>query len=196
MPRACAVLLLFVGQVFAQQSPPASQSSAPIPAGLEADWDIAPVLQDIAKYTDKLLPAFDRIDARAWVDRGASETYAEQVQLCKDMVKTVAATARDLAQNPEQLAASINLFIRMQNLDVMLLSVEEGVRKYQTEADAQALAGIEAEGGPTRERFQQYIINLAGAREQDLKVMDEEAQRCRGIVTLPPAATAKTIKKK
>jgi len=197
MPRACAplLLLLVVYQAFGQQSPANSPTAAAAAPGLEADWDVAPVLQDIAKNTDKLLPALDRVDARVWVDQGASETYAEQVQLCKDMVKTVSAMARDLAQNPEQLAASINLFIRMQTLDVMLISVEEGVRKYQKAADAQALAGLEAEGSPTRDRFQRYIISLAGAREQDLKVMDEEAQRCRGIVTAP-AATAKTIKKK
>ena len=195
MLRVCAVAILFAFQAFAQQSQTNPQPGDAAPAGLENDWDVAPLLQEIAKQTDKLLPALDKVDARAWINNGASETYAEQVQRCRDMAKNVGAAARDLSQNPEQLAALINMFIRMENLHVMLLSVEEGTRKYQTAADAQALAGVEAEGSASRERFQRYIISLAAAREQDLKTMDEEAQRCRGLVTAPPAS-AKTIKKK
>lgn len=199
MPRACAAALFVAFQAFAQPAQPlqtASSPTSPTVVGLENDWDIAPVLQEIAKHTDKLIPALDRIDARSWVDQGASETYAEQVQLAKDMAKEVAATARELAENPEQLAASINVFIRMKNLDMMLVSLEEGIRKYQKPADAQALAGLEVEASRSREQFQRYIINLAAAREQDLKVMDVEAQRCRSLVTAPPPSTAKSIKKK
>jgi hypothetical protein len=154
------------------------------------------VLQAIGKHAGRLLPALDAIDARAWVNQGASETYAEQLQLCKDQVRNTAEAARELARNPEQLAASIDLFIRLQNLDVMLLSLQEGIRKYQTAADAQSLAALEAEGSADRERFQRYIVNLASAREQDLKVMDKEAQRCRALVTAPAAAVSKPVKKK
>jgi hypothetical protein len=161
------------------------------------DWDIAPVLQEIGKQADKLSPALDRINARAWVDQGASETYAEQVQLCKDQAHAVAETARELSQNPEQLAPSINLFIRMQTLDVMLVSLQEGIRKYQGAADAQSLASLAAQASPSRDRFQKYIVNLADAREEELKVMDKEAQRCRGLVTaVPPASAPKPIRKK
>jgi hypothetical protein len=105
----------------------------------------------------------------------------------------MADAARELARNPEQLGLSIDLFIRIQSLEVMLLSLQEGIRKYQTAADAQALAAIEAQNSTNRERFQRYIVNLAAAREQDLKVMDKEAQRCRGLVTAPP--TASKVKK-
>src|SRR5581483_8357261 len=163
MHRACAAVLLVVAQSVAQQPQTAPRQPAASSAGLETDWDIAPVLLEIAKHTDNLQPALDRINARAWVDQGASETYADQVQLCKDTAKTVADTARALAQNPEQLAASIDLFIRAQNLEVMLISLQEGIRKYQTAADAQALAAVDVQGSASRSRFQQYIINLAAA---------------------------------
>ena len=68
----------------------------------------------------------------------------------------------------------------------MLNSLEEGVRKYQSPAEASALASLEAENGANRDRFQKYIVNLAAEREQDLAVMDREAQRCRGILTQTP----------
>ena len=140
MYRACAAALLAAFQAVAQQPQVASQQTASAPAGLETDWDIAVVLQEIGKHADRLLPALNRIDARAWVDLGASETYAEQLESCKDQVKVLAETARELARNPEQLASSISLFIRMESLGVTLLSLQEGIRKYQSGADAQALA--------------------------------------------------------
>ena len=197
MYRACAAALLAVFQAVAQQPQGTSpQQTASAPAGLETDWDIAVVLQEIGKHADRLLPALNRIDARAWVDQGASETYAEQLESCKDQAKTLGETARELARNPERLASSIDLFIRMESLGVTLLSLQEGIRKYQSGADAQALAALEAQGSATREKFKRYIVNLADAREQELKVMDQEAQRCRGIVTAPAATASKPVKKK
>jgi hypothetical protein len=195
MHRACVAALLVAFQAAAQQSQAAPQQTGSVPAGLETDWDIAVVLQEIGKHADRLLPALDRINARAWVDQGASETYAEQLQSCKDQAKALADAARELAANPEQLASSIDLFIRMQSLEVTLLSLQEGIRKYQNAADAQALAALEAQNSANREKFQRYLINLADAREQELKVMDKEAQRCRGVVTAP-ATVSKQVKKK
>jgi len=196
MHRACAAAIFSVLVAVAQPSQAATQQPASGPPGLEADWDIAPVLREIGEHAGRLTPALDRIDAREWVDRGASETYAEQLQLCKEQARAVADTARELARNPEQLASSIDLFIRLQSLDVMLLSLEEGIRKYQAPAEAQALAALEAQNSASRERFQRYIVNLASTREQELKVMDKEAQRCRGLMTVPAAAPTKPVRKK
>ena len=61
----------------------------------------------------------------------------------------------------------------------------EGVRKYQGAQAAQRLATIYAEGSRNRERFREYIINLAAEREQQFAVMDREAQRCRGTLMAP-----------
>jgi hypothetical protein len=182
----------FAAALSAQQTaPPPDQQ----PAGMETQWDIAPVLQEIGTHAGRLLTALDRIDTRAWVEKGASETYGEQVQSCKVQAKALQDGAKALARNPEQLAVSIELFFRIQSLETMLGSVEEGLRKYQSSADAQALAGLEGETGANRDRFQRYIINLAGDRERQLKIMDQEAQRCRAALTAPPSA-AKSGKKK
>jgi hypothetical protein len=196
MHRACAAAILSVLVAVAQPPQAGPRQSASTPPGLDPEWDIAPVLREIGMQAGRLLPALDRIDARAWVEEGASETYAEQLQLCKDQTRMVADAARELARSPEQLAASIDLFIRLQSLDVMLLSVQEGIRKYRAPADAQALAELVAQGSPSRERFQRYIVSLASARERELTVMDKEAQRCRGLVTAPSAAASKPVRKK
>jgi hypothetical protein len=164
---------------------------APPPPGLETKWEIAPVLQEIADHADGLLPLLDRIDVQAWVEKGASDTYAAQLQSSKDQARTLVVEAKALAANPERLAASLEVLFRIQGLDTMLASLAEGVRKYQSAADAQALASAAGRNGAARDRLQRYVVNLAAEREQDLLVMDREAQRCRGILTQAPPSTTR-----
>lgn len=152
-------------------------------AGLEPDWDIAVTLREISAHADRLLPMLEKIDVYAWVEKGASETYLAQLQSSKVQARALAEGAKMLASNPQRLAASLELFLRINGLENMLTSLEEGIRRYQGPADAQALASLEAENGASRDRFQTYIVNLATQRERDLEVMDREAQRCRAIVT-------------
>jgi hypothetical protein len=174
------------------QAQPAHQQ----PAGLEPDWDISVILQEMSAHAGRLLPVLDQIDVKAWFEKGASETYAAQLQSSKDQAKAFADGARDLARNPEKLSASLELLFRVQGLETMLGSLEEGVRKYQDPAVAQKLASLEAENGANRDRFQKYIVNLAAEREQQFQVMDREAQRCRGILTTQPAASPNSGRKK
>lgn len=185
-------MALFAQGPTGQQAPPA----VPRSAGLETPWDIAPVLLALSEHSTRLLAALNRFDANAWLEKGASPTYAEQLQSCKEQVKAVADTSKALARNPEQLAASLELLIRMEALDPMFASVEEVIRKYQDPARAQDLASLIAENGANRDRFQQYLVSLAADREHALQVMDKEAQRCRSLLALPAPAAPKTGKKK
>jgi len=172
----------------------AQAPAAPKPrAGLEADWDVAAVLQEISAHANRLSLFLDKFDAQEWVAKGASETYGEQLQSCKDQAKALAAGAKALAANPERLSASLEVYFRIHSLETMLASVEEAIRRYQSPANAQALTILEAENDGNRDRLQGYIVNLAAAREQDLVVMDREAQRCRGVLTQAPP---KTVRKK
>jgi hypothetical protein len=167
------------------------QTLPPAAAGLETSWDIAPVIQEIGAQAARLLPALDHVDVRAWVDRGASETYLEQLQSSREQARAVQEESQSLARNPERLAGGMALLFRMEGLDVMLLSLEEGMRKYQNPRDAEALASLRAQGGSSRDRFERYLVQLAANQEQQLRVMDEEAQRCRALVTAPKTAGKK-----
>ncbi len=162
-------------------------------AGLETQWDIAVVLRDISGQAERLLPALDKMDAQSWVQKGASDTYVEQLQSSKEQAKALADSAKALTGNPERLSACLELFFRINGLETLLNSLQEAIRKYQSPSDAQTLARLEAEGGGSRYRFQQYLVNLAAEREQELHVMDQEAQRCRAIVTQAPP---KPVRKK
>jgi hypothetical protein len=154
--------------------------------GLETDWEIAPVVREIGAHASRLLPLLDRIDARKWVQKGASDTYVAQLQSSKDQAAAVASSAKTLAGNPSQLSASLELLFRIQSMDTMLKSLEEGMERYQSPAEAQVLARLQAENGANRERLQNYVVNLAAEREHEFQVMDREAQRCRGVLTQAP----------
>ena len=162
-------------------------------AGLETDWEIAATLQAIGAHAGGLLPMLEKIDVYAWGEKGASDTYLAQLQSSKVQARALAESAKMLAASPQKLSASLELFLRMNGLETMLTSLEEGIRKYQGPADAMAVASLEAENGANRERFQRYIVELAAQRERELDVMDREAQRCRAIVT---QAAPKTVRKK
>jgi hypothetical protein len=165
-------------------------------AGLETDWAIAAVLEEIATHANRLSLFLDKIDAKAWMAKGASETYDQQLQTTKDQTKALAAGAKALAASPEKLSASLELYFRIHYVETTLASIEEGIRRYQSPANAQALTILQSENDANRDRLQKYIVNLASEREQDLVVMDREAQRCRGIVTQAPPRPTRTTRKK
>ena len=186
-----SVLIVCAAALYAQQPAPSNSPSS----GLEMPWEITPVIQEIGSHADRLLTALDRVDAKRWVEKGASETYAGQLQSCKEQTRALSDGAKALARSPEQLAASIELFFRIQSIEAMLGSIQEGMRKYQSAADAQALAGVGAEGAANRDRFQRYIVALAADRDKQLAIMDKEAQRCRATLTAP-STVSKSGKKK
>jgi hypothetical protein len=169
-----------------------AQSPAPT-SGLEPAWDIAVVLNEVGDNAARLLPSLSRMDPKSWVAKGASETYVEQWTSSRDQVRALADGAKALAKNPERLSQSLELFFRIESLDRMLGSVEEGARKYQGAGVAQEVETVYAEGGANRERFRHYIVNLAAERERQFEIMDKEAQRCRAglMAPTPPKTTGR-----
>ena len=192
------LMLTVCAAVLIAQTPPAQTPAQnpqpqppPQPVGLETDWEMGAMLKEIAAQAGRLSPVLDRVDARSWVDQGASETYSEQLQGAKDQTRALIEGAGSLARNPEQLSGLLDVFFRMQAIDLMLQSVEEGIRRYGFKPDAQMLAQTQAASAADRERLQRYIVNLAAEREREYQAMDREAQRCRGEVTAPKSGKKK-----
>lgn len=104
----------------------------PQPAGLEADWDISPVLQQIGAYAGRLTPELDKLDPQVWASKGASETYLRQLQSSKDQARALGDQTKALMRNPEKLSATLEVLFRIQGLDTMLTSLVEGARRYQS----------------------------------------------------------------
>jgi len=191
MPAALRAITILAGAatLWAQTQP--SRQSVPQAAGILNPWEIAPVMDEISAHGARLAEALGHINVRPWIDRGASETYLEQWQSATEQAKTLADTAGALARNPERLSAGLDVLFRIQALETMTGSLEQAMRKYQTPAAAAALAALSAENGANRSRLERYLVNLAADQEQQLLVMDSEAQRCRALVTAPTQPSRK-----
>lgn len=163
--------------------------------GIEPDWDIRPVLKEIAAHAQRMIPVLEQVDAKEMAKNGVPDTYITQLNESKIQARALATEALALAASPEKLSADLAAFFRMQSLERTLLSIEEGIRKYWNPAVADLLNSQMAENGQNRERFQRYILDLAAEREQECAIMDHEAQRCRGILARQPGAAPKTEKK-
>ena len=169
----------------------AQAQPAPQPAGMLNPWEIAPVLEEISAHGARLAEALAHIDVHRWIERGAPETYLEQWQSSAEQAKALADTAGALARHPEKLSAGLDVLFRIQALETMTGSLAAAMRKYQTPADAAALTALAAENGANRSRLERYLVNLAADREQQLQVMDSEAQRCRASLTEPSRPSRK-----
>ncbi|HLY18582.1 MAG TPA: hypothetical protein VKR61_15225 [Bryobacteraceae bacterium] len=159
--------------------------------GIEPDWDIRPVLKEIAGHAQRMIPTLEQIDAQGMAKNGAPDTYLTQLNESKVQAKALATEALALANSPEKLSADLATFFRMQSLEKTLFSIEEGIRKYWNPAIADLLNSQMAANGPNRDRFQRYILDLAATHEQECAVMDREAQRCRGMLAKQPPKTEK-----
>jgi len=191
-------LIVLLSAVFCAAAAPAQTSSPKTASGLEPAWDVAVVVQEIGVHAGRLLPALNQLDAAAWVGKGASETYVEQLTSSKQQAQALVYECAALARNPERLSGGLQLFFRLEGLGTMLTSLEQGARRYQGQKVADALAVLYAEGGANRERLRSYIVNLAVEREYQFEVMDREAQRCRGTMMAapPPPPAPKTSGRK
>jgi hypothetical protein len=157
------------------------------PAGVQTQWDIGVALTEIGLHAGRLIPALDAVKAKEWVRKGAPDAYVAQLESSREQARAIETTSKALARNPEKLADSLELLLRLVGLDDMLASLEDGMRRYQGEADAQTLRSVAAENGVNRDRFTQYLVTLASDRERQLEVMDQEAQRCRSMLLSQPS---------
>lgn len=192
MHRSPAALAAFLC-AFALQAQ--MQAGPQRPAGLQTEWDIGVVLGEVSAHAGRVLEALQKIDARAWTEKGGSETYVSQLESSRAQAAALQAEAKALASNPEKLSMLLQVLFRMDSVERETGSLADGVRRYQSTADGQALASLAAENGVNRERVRQYTVDLAAQREHDFEVMDREAQRCRGVLASQPVAPSPGRKK-
>src|SRR6266446_5591605 len=161
-------------------------------AGVPTEWDVQKLVAAIASQSARLQPLVEEIHPKDWVARGASDTYLQQWSSAQAQAASVKLSSDSLVQDPARLSAALDTYFRMQNLEVSLTSLIEGVRKYQNPALADLLRAVMSENSSSRQQLRQYLIDLAATKEQEFQVMDQEAQRCReNISRQPTAAPAK-----
>lgn len=156
-------------------------------AGLEPEWEARKMLANLSTETQRFKPILDQVNPQAWVAAGAPETYIAQLKSTKAEIGYLEVTTKALAEQPERLTLALEAFFRLQSLEAFLRSLSDGIRRYQNPAVADLLNGLMNETLASRERLRAYVVELASVKEQELSVMDREAQRCRAMISRQPA---------
>jgi hypothetical protein len=155
-------------------------------AGLTPAWEVKKTLDELATQTRRLGPIVNEIRAQEWVANGAPAGYAEQAKSVRNEVDYLIRTSAQLAKEPEKMTLALDTYIRLETLDTMMNSLSEGVRKYQNPALADLIQGILGENDAQRAKLRNYVTELISTKETELRIMNDEAQRCRGMVLRQP----------
>ena len=158
--------------------------------GVQAGWDVSQTLDALSAQASRLKPILDQLTPQQWVSKGAPDTYVKQWKSSQDELGYLVDSVKTLEKQPERLTLALETYFRMQSLEMLLRSLVDGVRNYQNPAVGDLLIGVLAENSSNRDKLRQYITDLAATKEQEFKVVDQEAQRCRGALTHQPSKPA------
>jgi len=178
----CFYPLLAVAAM-AQSTPPASVAS---------EWDFRKLLERLDAQAQHLRPIMDQIKPETWTAKGAPDTYEVQWKSARAELNYFLNSNQALGRQPERLTLALDTYFRMQALDFTLGSLIEGARKYQSPALAEQIQMLVSENGTNRDQLRQYVQDLAAQKEQEFKIADSEAQRCRGMIAQPTSTPKKT----
>jgi hypothetical protein len=153
------------------------------PAGLPPEWEVQANLAALAQQIAGLKPLLDSVKPDQWTAQGAPEAYQAQWKSLVDEIGYAGRTSGELSADPERLSLALELYFRVQSLDQMAESLNAGIRRYQSPELADLIRGRLSGTSAAREKIRQYIVLLAAVKEGQFKVMDEEAQRCRGTLS-------------
>jgi len=177
-----AIALLFVGGSFRAQQTPAVNIT-----GVQTPWDVRTIIAGLIQENEHFEPVLEGIHPQDWISKGASPVYIQQLQQAQQQTRDVVVTSKMLAQRTELLSLALDEYFRLEALDITARSLEEGVRRYADRSSADKISAFIAHNFGARERFRDYLSSLATSQENNFRVADEEAQRCRGIISREPA---------
>jgi len=176
-------------------SPTVAPGQVPPVSGLESPWDVKNIIAALVKDNEQLKTLIANLNPQQWYDKkGAPSTYVLQWTTAQRQVNDVVIATRALSARTESLSLALDTYFRLEALDTSARSLDDGAHKYGDRAAADRLSELIARNFTNRERFRDYLRDLASSKEQDFKIADEEAQRCRGIISREPPASARRSK--
>jgi len=159
--------------------------------GVSAPWDISPIVNALSEQAARLIPVLEQLTPMEWEAKGAPAAYTAQWRTVRSEVGYLVNVAQSLQKQPERLTLAFETYFRMQAVESQVNSLVDGVRRYQNPAVGDLLISVMAANSGNRDQLRQYITDLAETREQEFRVIDQEAQRCRGnLMRQAPARPA------
>ena len=108
-------------------------------AGLPPEWEVRKNLGSLVEQTNRLGPLLSAVKPETWVEKGAPEAYQTQWKSVLSQSDYLVGSAGELAADPERLTVALETLFRMQSLDSLLVSLQEGIAKYQNPALAELI---------------------------------------------------------
>lgn len=167
----------------------------PPPRGVPSEWEIREDLKLLVRHIDELGGALLEVHPELWVGDGPKEAYQQQLQSIRDEAGYARRAAEALAEHPERLSLALETHLRLDAVGEMLSSLCEGVRRYQSEPAATRIQNQWSAGSRARDKLREYMVSLAEEMESQSRVMAEEAQRCRELLSRQPAPPSGARKK-
>jgi hypothetical protein len=181
-----ALLACWVCAVAAQHAAAQMQ-----PAGVETVWDARKIIDAVSKNDEQLKPVLGDLNPKQWYEqKGAPSTYVIQWQAAQRELNDVEVTKRQVSLKPDSLSGVLDLYFRMEALEESARSVDEGAKRYADRQTADQLTRLVAGNFDARQRLRDYIRDLSTDLESNFKIADEEAQRCRGMISREPIPSA------
>jgi hypothetical protein len=163
-------------------------STAPATPALETPWDARKIIAKVVTNAQQLTPLLQKIDPQSWVQKGAPGAYILQWQTCQGQLRDVQTVANRLSQSPENLPKVLDLYFRLESLELTVRSIGEGAQTYDDRTVASQVLRLAGSSFDSRQRLREYLTDLAESNEANCEIADEEAQRCRGMISREPAA--------
>jgi hypothetical protein len=151
--------------------------------GVTAEWDVRSYMKSLVSDVQRMRSLLNRVDAPHWVSRGAPDAYLQQSKSSLEAIEHLVAATESLSQEPERLSSALETFFQLERMELLVNSLNAGVRKWQSEYTANEIREALSANMVHRDRLRQHIRDLAAARENEFRIMNEEAQRCRGTLT-------------
>lgn len=187
MKAALLGITLLCGQASWSQ-----QATPPVPvAGLETPWNVQKIIVGLQKDSAQVQPLLQQINPQQWSNqKDAPTTYILQWQTAQQQLNDVMETTKLFAQKTESLSAALDVYFRLEALEVTERALGEGVQKYDVRATANQWQTMIAHNFDNRQRLRDYLRDLAITAEQNFKIADGEAQRCRGMISKEAPVTS------
>ncbi len=147
--------------------------------GVTAPWDLKKTLESLQASGNRLKLVIEQLQPKEWMSQGAPVGYEAQKKEVLQQLQAVTSVAGRLAADTEKLTLALDLFMRIDSFDLNLQSLAEGVRNYHNPAVAELIVGMRNENGHARQTLRSYVVELAETKEQEFKIVDQEAQKCR-----------------
>jgi len=171
--------------VSGQQPPPPSGPGM-------SDAQVVATFNGISQHMARLQPMLAQVRVKEWLAKGAPDAYVQQLASIGKEIQGIQSDMARLAQRSDQMQDCMRALFRVQALHVPLHSLMGGLRKYQNPALADLIESVAAEDQTQIGHLEQYVLEMADAKDQLFNIADKEAQRCRATLSRQPAPRSKT----